>query len=485
MRTFRTSYQDRGGKQRQASKWYVEYRDHAGMVRRVPGFRDRRATDELGRKLERLAALRAARQEPDRELSMWIEGLPARLLKVLSRQGMLDACRIAAARPLSELIAEWETSLSAGDRASKTVAQTVERARRVLEGAGARYWSEIAPARVERYLRAERDRENGISAQTSNHLLGAARQFIGWAVKRGLAGSDPLRVLGRLNVATDRRRMRRALEPEEARALLSATERGPVRCGLAGPARATLYALALATGLRKGELESLTFGSFDLNDHEHASVTVSARASKHRREDTLPLVPAVARALQQHLRGRLPTARAFELPAGKSRKGSPISLWRAAEMLAEDLAVAHKEMKAAKVEVPVDPEAAVDFHCLRHSTASYLARAGVAPRIAQAIMRHSDIRLTMNVYSHLGANDERDALRLLPDLSLPIEPAAKRATGTEDEVSWRSAWRSESPIAADAGRSMPLGNSENADEWRTRRDSNPQPSVPKTDALSS
>jgi len=36
-----------------------------------------------------------------------------------------------------------------------------------------------------------------------------------------------------------------------------------------------------------------------------------------------------------------------------------------------------------------------DFHALRHTTGSWLAAAGVHPKVAQAVMRHRDINLTM------------------------------------------------------------------------------------------
>jgi len=41
-----------------------------------------------------------------------------------------------------------------------------------------------------------------------------------------------------------------------------------------------------------------------------------------------------------------------------------------------------------------------DFHALRHTTGSWLAANGVHPKVAQAIMRHSDINLTMSRYTH-------------------------------------------------------------------------------------
>jgi hypothetical protein len=37
-------------------KWYVEYRDASGVVRKVPGFADKKATEQLAADLEKKAA---------------------------------------------------------------------------------------------------------------------------------------------------------------------------------------------------------------------------------------------------------------------------------------------------------------------------------------------------------------------------------------------------------------------------------------------
>jgi integrase len=55
-----------------------------------------------------------------------------------------------------------------------------------------------------------------------------------------------------------------------------------------------------------------------------------------------------------------------------------------------------------------------DFHSLRHQFISDLARAGVHPKVAQELARHSDIRLIMNTYTHLGLADAVGALERLP-----------------------------------------------------------------------
>jgi integrase len=60
----------------------------------------------------------------------------------------------------------------------------------------------------------------------------------------------------------------------------------------------------------------------------------------------------------------------------------------------------------------------VDVHALRHTFGTLLSAAGVAPRTAQAAMRHSTIDLTMNVYTDPKLLDVAGAMDLLPALPL-------------------------------------------------------------------
>ena len=57
-----------------------------------------------------------------------------------------------------------------------------------------------------------------------------------------------------------------------------------------------------------------------------------------------------------------------------------------------------------------DHDRTVDVHSFRHTFATLLARKGVLPAVAQKLMRHSDIRLTMNVYTHLDVADTAGAV---------------------------------------------------------------------------
>jgi hypothetical protein len=71
------------------------------------------------------------------------------------------------------------------------------------------------------------------------------------------------------------------------------------------------------------------------------------------------------------------------------------------------------------------------FHALRHQFISNLAAAGVHPKEAQILARHSTITLTMDGYTHIGLADVAGALDKLPPLLSRTKPQALRATGTD------------------------------------------------------
>jgi Phage integrase family len=89
----------------------------------------------------------------------------------------------------------------------------------------------------------------------------------------------------------------------------------------------------------------------------------------------------------------------------------------------------------AAAEIPYQDEAGrvFDFHSLRHQFVSNLALAGVHPKEAQALARHSTISLTMDRYTHLGILDLTAALERLPtipDATNETDAIAQAATGT-------------------------------------------------------
>ena len=178
-----------------------------------------------------------------------------------------------------------------------------------------------------------------------------------------------------------------------------------------------MYRLATETGLRRDELKSLKKSSFNFND---CTVMVKARDTKNKKMATLPLRKNTAIELQKFLSGKMPHTKAFKVPV------------KTASMIKVDL-------YDAGIPYVDDAGQYGDFHSLRHSTGSLLAASGAHPKVVQSIMRHSDINLTMNRYTHIFRGQESEAIEGLPDLSLPSKGKQKvRATGTDDMIQYKN-----------------------------------------------
>ena len=100
-----------------------------------------------------------------------------------------------------------------------------------------------------------------------------------------------------------------------------------------------------------------------------------------------------------------------------------------------------KDLKAAGIPYRDELNRVLDVHALRHTTATHMAKAGVAPRTAQAIMRHSNIDLTMKVYTDPRLLDERTAVNALPRMRLDGQPDAERQSATGTRRPCRNAQR--------------------------------------------
>jgi integrase len=265
-----------------------------------------------------------------------------------------------------------------------------------------------------------------MSLSTSNGYFRAMRTFCRWLLRTGRIAANPLAGLSCAKVTdADRKRKRRPLTDDEAARLISTTRRSPESfTGLTGPDRAMLYLLAINTGLRASELASLTPESFELDcpsassgQASRAMVRCQAGYTKNGQEAELPLRRNVATQIREWLADK---------PAGEPVwPGTWARQRHGAEMIRIDLT-------AADVEYEDDRGRVVDFHALRHTFISNLARAGVHPRNAQALARHSTIDLTMNTYSHVSMNDLARDIEALPSIEANGPAADSRNDGHDD-----------------------------------------------------
>ena len=95
--------------------------------------------------------------------------------------------------------------------------------------------------------------------------------------------------------------------------------------------------------------------------------------------------------------------------------------------------ILNRDLKFAGIPKVDERGRTVDVHALRTTFGTLLSKGGVAPRTAQAAMRHSTIDLTMNVYTDPKLLDVAGAVESLPALPLAgAAPQQAKATGTND-----------------------------------------------------
>ncbi len=404
---------------RVASVWTVAISDQHGNRRKFAGFPDKATTQELGRKLEKLVAARISGRGLDAELTAWLEHVPDSLTKRLVYLGVLEAASAEAVRPL--LITEkgkrcggaktvriigghlfaYQRYMQGKEFTTGHIQTVISYCANLIESRGFLYPTDISTSGIETTL-AEK-RRSGASARTANAVLAAIKSFCNWLVREGCLASNPAARIGKMNIKADRRRPRRALTIDEVESLLAVTETGQRHHRLSGYERALVYRLALSTGLRYNEIRTLSVSDFTL-DGDLPGVCVRAENEKAGRGERLPLQQTLASNLSACFK------QSSDLLFGSRRAAFP-GLWKqhGVKMLRQDL-------EAAGIDWRPDGKGEVlDFHSLRHTFGTMLAQSGVHPKVAQELMRHSSIDLTMNLYTHTVLADRAKATSALPD----------------------------------------------------------------------
>lgn len=171
------------------------------------------------------------------------------------------------------------------------------------------------------------------------------------------------------------------------------------------------FVLAIALGFRRGEIVGLRWENLDLEKREIRVRTQRQRVrgeayeddpKGRRRKQTLPL-PAlcVAPLRWQRLRqiamrevgGAQWEETGYVFTTRSGRPIEPRNLYRSFTRVA----------KTAGIRV-------IRLHDARHGCATLLTAAGVAPRVVMEILGHSQIAVTMNIYTHVVQDTQREAV---------------------------------------------------------------------------
>jgi integrase len=387
---FRQQFRKKDGSRGESRKWYGQYRDHAGKLRRVP-----------------LAADKGAARAMLAELVRQVER---------RRAGLADDFTEAAASPLAELRAAYLADLKLRGRKERYRVEVEQLLTIIVEACGFRTPGDLRSEALDVYLAGM----EGTARTRAKHRQSVVG-FANWMVRKGKLPANPLQRSTRPE--GEQARKRRALSAEELRALVAAAEARPLlegtlirwgpragshdrrlpeaereRLRVQGRNNALLYRTAFYTGLRADELRSLWAGDLTL-DGEHPRLLLPKERTKNKKDALCPLPRRLAADLGAWVadRGIGPAEPVFRVPRDT------------AKLLRADLAAAGIEYRDARGRV-------ADFHSLRMSLSTHLGAGGVGPTTRQGLMRHSDVRLSLQTYHDEAMDDARAAVEGLPEV---------------------------------------------------------------------
>lgn len=360
----------------QQSRWWMKYRLPDGTQRRAKGFTDKTATEQQAAKREREAAL------------------------ATSGLALVDDAHLSA--PFADHLQAYLDDLERAGCSEKHCSMTGTRLQNMAGEGGWLTLSLISPESLTNFL-VKMKRHNA-APKTMNNYISAAKAFLTWCVQQRRLAANPLANVTRTK-DIEKKYRRRALTLEEARRLLS----------VAGPRR-LVYLTARRTGLRRSELKELRWGDLHIDPFElRPHIVLRAEATKGRRGDII--------ALRKDLAVELRSVKPENVnPNAKVFKSVP------------KMTTFKLDLAKAGIEHTDTSGRVVDFHALRYTLGAMLAQTGVAPRTSMEILRHKDMKLTMNVYTDPRLLDTTAAIEQLPDLNSPAgtERVVAIRTGTDD-----------------------------------------------------
>jgi integrase len=343
-----------------------------------------------GKRQTRYVTVRGKRRDAEQEL--------ARLLNEAHKGTLIEPCKVTVA----EYIRAWL------DGAHGLSPKTAERYRQLAEQQiiphlGAIALQKLRPAQIQDWHgtieRAGGKEGRPLSARTVGH----AHRVLHRALKRAVDNETlPRNVAGVIQPPKVQAEEVEILTPEQISDVLDKLE---------GHGLYPIVALALATGMRRGELLALRWDDLDLDgatvsierslEETKAGLRFKTPKTKHGRR-TISLPPSSVDALRAHRRQQLelrialgqgrpePTALVFS-----TIEGDPLS----PDKLSRDW----RRLTAAR-KLPQVP-----FHALRHTHASALIASRLDVLTISRRLGHASAVVTLAIYGHLFGNTDREA----------------------------------------------------------------------------
>jgi integrase len=321
-------------------------------------------------------------------------------------------------RRLGEYLEDWLENTHKNKLRVGTYVNYKKKVRYIVDGLGDVWLQKLTPEHVQDFLQKKLD--EGLSSKTVHEIHGVLRVALKKAVRWGIVSRnvcdlvDPPVIVSREAVP---------LSVEQARALVKHVR---------GHRLEVLLAMAVVTGMRRGELLALHWSDIDFDRRRllvlhsvdyvagYGYVVGEPKTTAGKRWISLPAF--LVDMLRQH--------QAQQLELRKAAKK-----WDDHDLVFPNLSggYLHPSHMGDKFRRLLKEAGlpAIHFHDLRHSAATILLCMGVNIKVIQELLGHSDISVTLGVYGHLLPSMQQSAVDTWDNVFSGEEKGGKKRKGRQ------------------------------------------------------
>jgi integrase len=283
----------------------------------------------------------------------------------------------------------------------------------------------VRPEHIQRIL--NKMKREGYSSGYISSVRQLMNMIFRQAYMNGILVSNPVEktILPKAEEKEDNPRRRALTEREQKTFLECVAKRKPFY--------ADLFYVGFSTGMRVGEISALEWSDIDFDKMEiHVNGTMikvkgkdyykgATKTEKSRR--TVPMLPEIAKRLKRHkieqeklhmmLGDKWEPVKGLENLVFTTMFGRPIADMYVGDYINSTVNAINRNEQKKAMEEHRKPEVMETFcpHAMRHTFATRALERGIPPKVVQSYLGHATIDMTMNIYTHVTEELEREEIK--------------------------------------------------------------------------
>lgn len=239
-------------------------------------------------------------------------------------------------------------------------------------------------------------KRDNLSNKTINNIIGYMRSVFGYGISNKWIYTNPAKDVKKLPKIT---REIKYLTSDEMKEFINVISEFPL-------SKQMPLLLDLYSGMRISELLAIEWSDIDT---KHNTITINKQYYKGNLSTTKTYKSTRKVSIPDFIIEKL-----MQLKASQKVSSKIVFCSDTGGYISQDKFVVHWFKKAMK-RIGLDD---YNFHCLRHTYATYLLSNGVPLKFVQEQLGHSTAQTTLNVYNHIMPNVNFEAMNLLKNLEI-------------------------------------------------------------------